>query len=492
MSPALIAFIVVVYFLFLLAISYFTGKGADNESFFLGNKRSPWYIVAFGMVGASLSGVTFISIPGWVGGSGFHYMQVVIGYLFGYAVIAFVLMPIYYRLNLTSIYTYLDQRFGLYSYKTGAAFFLFSRIVGASFRLYLVAQVLQVFILEPWGASYGFSVPFELTVLISILLIWLYTFRGGIRTIIWTDILQTFFMLLAVGVAIVLISQELDMGFGEMVGAINASEYSEWFQFTDWRAGDYFWKHLLGGAFIAIAMTGLDQDMMQKNLSCKDIGAAQKNMVSFSAVLFFVNLAFLGLGALLYIYSEKMGLAIPEKTDQLFPGIALEGGLGLALGVFFILGLVAAAYSSADSALTALTTSVCVDILETSKQEKAAQERTRKRVHVLMSVVLFVVIVAMNHLISSNVIDELLRFAGYTYGPLLGLYAFGILTRKAVWDKTVPFICIASPLLTYWIYSNSEAWFNGYKFGYELLLVNGGIAFVGIWLSGVLKPKTAA
>lgn len=484
----MIACIVVAYFLVLFGISYFTGKGADNNTFFLGNKQSPWYIVAFGMVGASLSGVTFISIPGWVGASGFHYMQVVIGYLLGYVVIAFVLMPLYYRLELTSIYGYLDRRFGRYSYKTGAAFFLFSRIVGASFRLYLVAQVLQVFILRPWGAQYGFQIPFELTVLLSILLIWLYTFRGGIRTIIWTDTLQTFFMLLAVGVAIVLIGRELDLDFTGMVNAIQTSEYSEWFQTGDWRAGDYLWKHILGGAFIAIAMTGLDQDMMQKNLSCKDIRSAQKNMISFSAVLFFVNLAFLGLGALLYIYSAEMGLAIPEKTDQLFPGIALQGGLGMALGVFFILGLVAAAYSSADSALTALTTSVCVDLLETDKREKLQQERTRKRVHVAMSAVLFVVIVAMDHWISASVIDELLRFAGYTYGPLLGLYAFGILTRKHLWDKAVPVICIISPLLTYIVYSNSASWFNGYQFGYELLLVNGAISFVGVWISGWFSP----
>lgn len=493
MSSFLVLIVILLYFGLILVISQLTGRHADNASFFIGNRKSPWYIVAFGMIGASLSGVTFISVPGWVGGSHFHYMQVVMGYMIGYAVIAFVLMPIYYRMNLTSIYGYLDQRFGFYSYKTGAVFFLFSRIVGASFRLYLVAMVLQQFIIGPWAEGTVIADhSFELTVLVSILLIWIYTFRGGIRTIIWTDTLQTFFMLLAVGVAILLIAQELDLGFGDLIDTVAASSYSDLFQFRDWKAGDHFLKHLVGGAFIAIAMTGLDQDMMQKNLSCRNIGDAQKNMVSFSIVLFFVNLVFLALGALLFIFAETKGMAVPDKTDQLFPLIALDGGLGLTVGIFFILGLVAAAYSSADSALTALTTSVCVDIIDIKDLPEEQQEIKRKRVHITMSVILFFVIVAMGRLITASVVDELLRFAGYTYGPLLGMYAFGILTRKAAWDKAVPMICVLSPILTYILYSNSATWFNGYQLGYELLVVNGLLAFVGLYFSGLLKAKLRA
>ncbi|MFH1319299.1 MAG: sodium:solute symporter [Bacteroidota bacterium] len=474
MSPLLIILIISGYFGLLFCISWFTGKDNNNRAFFLGNKKSPWFIVAFGMIGASLSGVTFISVPGWVGDSQFGYMQVVLGYLVGYFVISFVLMPIYYKLNLTSIYSYLEQRFGKFSYKTGAFYFMLSRIIGASFRLYLVANVLQEFIFKEWG------VPFEVTVIISILFIWLYTFRGGIKTIVWTDTLQTLFMLLAVGVSIFLIAGELDLGIGELASTIAGSDYSKMFFFDDLMAKDHFVKQFLGGAFIAITMTGLDQDMMQKNLTCKNIGDAQKNMISFSLVIVFANLFFLALGALLFIYASKVGIDIPGNADLLYPTIALNGHLSIVAGVFFILGLVAAAYSSADSALTALTTSFCVDFLDIKKMDERRGERTRKITHVVISAVLLVVIIIFSKVTNKSVIDEILTVAAYTYGPLLGLYAFGILTKRKVLDKLVPVICIASPILTHILKIYSIEWFYGYEFGYELIVVNGILTFGGL------------
>ncbi|MBN4061612.1 MAG: sodium:solute symporter [Flavobacteriales bacterium] len=480
MSPLLILGFILCYFLLLIGISYLTGRDDNNAAFFLGNKKSPWYVVAFGMIGASLSGVTFISVPGWVEASQFSYMQTVLGYLIGYFVIAFVLMPIYYRLNLTSIYSYLEQRFGFWSYKTGAFYFLLSRIIGASFRLYLVATVLQEFVFKTWG------VPFEVTVILTILFIWLYTFRGGIKTIIWTDTLQTLFMLIAVGVSIYLIADDLNLGLNGIVETIAASDYSQMFFWGDIREKSHFIKQLLSGAFIAICMTGLDQDMMQKNISCKNVKEAQKNMVSFSIVLVFVNLVFLGLGALLFIYANAKGISVPEKKDLLYPTIALNSGLGIGLGVCFILGLVAAAYSSADSALTSLTTSVCVDFLDIQKKEEDKQKALRKKVHVLMSLVLLVVIVLFNYLIKDSVIHELLKIASYTYGPLLGLYAFGLFTKRKVNDLLVPVVCVIAPVLTYIIGANSREWLFGYQFAYELLAVNGLLTFIGLLF---LKPS---
>lgn len=476
MSPTLILSIIAAYFVMLFIIGKVTSKGADNDSFFTGNKNSPWWVVAFGMIGTSLSGVTFISVPGWVGTSQFSYMQMVLGYLVGYTVIATVLMPLYYRLNLTSIYTYLDDRFGKYSYRTGASFFLLSRTIGASFRLYLVAGVLQLTIFDAWG------VPFVATVIGTIVFIWLYTYEGGIKTIIWTDTLQTLFMLLAVILTVGIISQELGFGFSETVSTIKNSDYSKVFFFEDVNHPKYFWKQFLAGAFISIVMTGLDQDMMQKNLSCKNIGEAQKNMFSFSFVLVFVNLFFLALGSLLYLFATAKGIEIPAKTDDLYPLLATSGQLPLIVGVLFILGLIAAAYSSADSALAALTTSACVDILDIEKKPKQDQTKLRKQVHVVMSALLVLTIMIFKWVNDESVISAVFRVAGYTYGPLLGLYAFGLFTKLNVRDKLVPIVCVTAPILTYVINANSEAWLGGYKFGFELLILNGTITFIGLLL----------
>ena len=437
------------------------------------------------MIGTSLSGVTFISVPGWVGTAQFSYMQMVLGYLVGYAVIATVLMPLYYRLNLTSIYTYLDDRFGRSSYRTGASFFLLSRTIGAAFRLYLVAGVLQLTIFDAW------NVPFIVTVVATILFIWLYTYEGGIKTIIWTDTLQTLFMLLAVVLTVVIISNQLGFGFSEMISTIKNSDYSKIFFFEDVNHPKYFWKQFAAGASISLVMTGLDQDMMQKNLSCKNIGEAQKNMFSFSIVLVVVNLFFLALGALLYLFAAAKGIEIPTKADDLYPIIATGGYLPIVVGILFILGLIAAAYSSADSALAALTTSACVDILDIEKKPKNEQVSLRKMVHVVMSVLLIITIMIFHWIGNDSVIAQVFTFAGYTYGPLLGLYGFGMLTKLRVRDKLVPIICLASPLLTYLINVNSEALLFGYKFGFELLILNGAVTFVGLLLiSKGLKVPT--
>ncbi len=481
MSALQIILLIAAYFGVLILISYLTSKEDSNDTFFKAKRQSPWYIVAFGMIGASLSGVTFISVPGWVESSQFSYMQVVFGYLAGYFVIAYVLLPIYYKLNVTSIYQYLENRFGLVSYKTGAFFFFISRILGASFRLYLVAIVLQKFVFD----AYGF--PFWGTVTISIILIWLYTFKGGIKTIVWTDTLQTLFMLVAVIIAIVLITDKLDWSLSEFLASEELTAYNKTFFTESFLAKNHLIKSFLGGMFIAICMTGLDQDMMQKNLTCKTLKDAQKNMVSFSLVLIVVNFIFLLLGALLFIYAERYNIATPlldgkAKTDLLFPEIALNGGLSITLAIVFLLGLIAAAYSSADSALTSLTTSFCIDFLGIENIEKSKQKGVRKRVHILMSLVLIVVIVAFKYILDSNVIDNLLKVAGYTYGPLLGLFAFGIFTKFKIIDKYVWIVTLLSVLLSYFIGSIPPEHMGGYAIGYELLVINGLITFFGLIL----------
>jgi len=476
MTPTLVLIVILAYFSLILGISQVTGRRADNASFFLGRRQSPWYIVAFGMIGASLSGVTFISVPGWVGESQFSYMQMVLGYLLGYFVIAQILLPLYYRLKLTSIYTYLEGRFGTWSYKTGASFFLLSRIIGASFRLYLVAGVLHISIFGNW------NIPFWVTVVITILLIWLYTFRGGIRTIIWTDTLQTVFMLLAVAISVVLISRAMDLDFPGMVQKVARSDYSRVFFFGDWKAGDHFVKQFLSGAFIAIVMTGLDQDMMQKNLSCRNLKEAQKNMYWMSVSLLPVNLLFLSLGALLYIFAMQHSIPLPERSDDIFPLIATRGYLPPVLTVFFMVGLVAAAYSSADSALTSLTTSFTLDILNGQRLPEQRLQRLRKTVHIAISAVLLIVILVFRAINNQSVIAAIFTAAGYTYGPLLGFYSFGLFTKFKVKDRFVPLVAIASPILCYIISSNSEAWLNGYTFGFELLILNGLLTFLGLLL----------
>ncbi len=475
MQPTHILLLIAGYFGILLLISYFTGKNADNDSFFKANRQSPWYIVAFGMIGASLSGVTFISVPGWIETSQFSYMQVVFGYILGYAVIGTVLLPLYYKLNLTSIYTYLDERFGNYSYKTGASFFLLSRVVGASFRLFLVANVLQAILFD------ALHVPFWVTVIITILLIWLYTFKSGIKTIVWTDTLQTLFMLIAVGVAIYYVADDLGIQGSNLMGYIIDSDLSKMFFFDDIKNANYFWKQFLSGAFIAIVMTGLDQDMMQKNLTCRSLKDAQKNMFWFTIVLTFVNFVFLGLGLLLTQYAAQNG--IDAHKDQLFPVIATKSGLGFGIAIFFVLGLIAAAYSSADSALTSLTTSFSIDILDLEKKYSPEDQiKTRKKIHVLFSLILILVIIAFKYIIrDESVIAKLFVFAGYTYGPLLGLYAFGLFTKLNVKDRLVPIIAILSPILSYIISVNSSTWF-GFEFGFFILILNGFLTFLGLIL----------
>ncbi len=477
MPASIIVSVIVAYFALLLVVSLVSSKGAGNAAFFLGERKSPWYVVAFGMIGASLSGVTFISVPGWVVDSQFSYMQMVLGYLVGYTVIANVLMPLYYRLQLTSIYTYLEERFGRFSYKTGTSFFLLSKIVGASFRLFLVANVLQLTLFDAW------NVPFYITVLVTIALIWLYTQRGGIKTIIWTDTLQTFSMLTALVVSVILITRSMDLSLVEMIGKVTASEHSRIWFFDNWKQENHFFKHFISGAFITIVMTGLDQDMMQKNLSCKNIREAKKNMYMMSISLVPANLIFMFLGAVLIQYSIFQGIAIPEATDDLFPMIATGGYLPNVVGVFFILGLVAAAYSSADSALTALTTSFTVDVLEAQHWEERKLTRARKRVHLAMSVVLGLVIMLFRLINDESVISAIFRVAGYTYGPLLGLYAFGLFTKLQVRDRLVPLLAILSPAISFLLSYFSEQIFNGYRFGFELLIVNGGIMFLALLLT---------
>lgn len=477
MQPNHILFLIIGYFLVLIFVSVLTNKGGgSNSDFFKAGKQSPWYLVAFGMIGASLSGVTFISVPGWVEESKFSYFQVVLGYIVGYAVIGTVLLPLYYRLNLTSIYTYLDGRFGKASYKTGASFFLLSRVVGASFRLYLVAIVLQNLIFDEM------NIPFWATVTITILLIWLYTFKSGIKTIVWTDTLQTLFMLIAVGVAVYYVATDLGLGGFHLITFVAESDMSQIFFFDDWKSGDHFVKQFISGAFIAIVMTGLDQDMMQKNLTCRNLKDAQKNMFWFTIVLTIVNFVFLVLGLLLTVYAQQNG--IDAHKDQLFATLAAsELRFGMGVAILFILGLIAAAYSSADSALTALTTSFSIDILEIEKKyDEKKQVQMRKRIHILVSLVLIAVIIIFKYVIADeSVIAKLFTFAGYTYGPLLGLYAYGLFTDWKVKDKWVPVIAIATPFLGYFISAWSSSYLN-FEFGFFILILNGALTFLGLIL----------
>jgi len=474
MQPLYILILIVAYFSVLIFISYLTGKSADNKTFFKANNSSPWYLVAFGMIGASLSGVTFISVPGWVESQSMSYFQMVLGYVVGYAIIGLILLPLYYRLNLTSIYTYLEDRFGRYSYKTGASFFLLSRTIGAAFRLFLVANVLQIILFDAYG------IPFWVTVTITILLIWLYTFKGGIKTIVWTDTLQTLFMLIAVGVCIYTVSNKMQID--NLFLYVSENKLSKIFFFENISAGNYFWKQFLSGAFIAVVMTGLDQDMMQKNLTCRNLKDAQKNMFWFTIVLVIVNFFFLALGVLLTDFAQQNGLN--AHKDELFPIIATQGNLGLATALFFLLGLIAAAYSSADSALTSLTTSFSIDILEIDKKEdKQLQENTRKKIHIIFSFVLIIIILIFKYFIAdASVIANIFKAAGYTYGPLLGLYAFGLFTRYAVKDKMVPIVCILAPILTFVVSYVCLKYFN-FDFGFFVLILNGFLTFIGLSLS---------
>ncbi len=467
---------ILAYFAVLIGISFFTGKNVDNEKFFLAGRKSKWWMVAFAMIGTSISGVTFISVPGDVGKVSFSYFQVVLGYLLGYLVIALVLLPLYYRLQVTSIYTYLERRFGYSAYKTGAAYFIISRMVGSALRLYLVALILQKFVVGPMGG------PFWITVAITILLIWVYSFKGGIYTIIYTDLLQTTFFLAAVVLTILAIGNALETDIGGLVQSVSNSDYSKVFFFEGgWSDPQNFFKQFISGALITIVMTGLDQDMMQKNLTCPNIRDAQKNVLAFSIILVIANLLFLMLGALLYLYAANIGLETPAKTDELFPIIALQH-LPIGIGIMFILGVIAAAYSSADSTLTALTTSFCVDFLNFEKrpEPEEVKKRWRLQVHIGFSVLLFFVILIANAFVTESVIYQVLKVAGYTYGPLLGLFAFGMFTSLKVRDKWVLPVCIAAPALTILLDIYSAKILYGFEFGFLNLAVNGLLTFLGL------------
>ena len=471
MNTVTIGLLILGYFLVLIIISTFTSKKADNEAFFLGNRKSPWYIVSIGMIGSSLSGVTFISVPGWVATSQFTYIQMVLGFILGYVVIANLLLPLYYRLNLTSIYTYLNNRFGLWSYKSGSLLFIVSKLMGASVRMYLMASVLQLAI------SDSLNIPFPVTVFIAIGLIWLYTFRGGIKTIIWTDALQTLLMLSALVVTIVYISHELNLNFKSLVTTIVDSPYSKVWVWNDWAASNHFIKQFFSGMFVTIVMTGLDQDMMQKNLSCKNLKDAKKNMYWYGFGFLPVNLLFLSLGVLLYSFAHQIGMEIPARGDDLYPTLALGGHLPIAVGIFFILGLVSAAYSSADSALTSLTTSFSLDILRIDQKPEKEAKQIRFVVHIIFSILIALLIIAFRILNSGSIIDTLYILAGYTYGPLLGLFSFGLFTKFQIKDKWVLLAVILPPIITGIMDYNSLKWF-GFSLGYEKLILNGLVTFV--------------
>lgn len=484
MSPVLVASIMIVYFGALITISWYTSKGADTDTFFTAKRQSPWYLVAFGMIGASLSGVTFVSVPGQVGKTGLGYFQIVLGYLVGYWAIMYILMPLYYRLNVISIYTYLEQRFGTWAYKTGAFFFLVSRSIGSALRLFIAASVLQLFLFDQW------HVPFVVTVATTILLIWVYTFKGGIKTIVYTDTFQTFFLIAAVIVAVIQISTQLNLSGSDLLGIFSESEYSKMFYLDDPNTTLWFPKQFIGGAFIALTMTGMDQEIMQKNLTCKNVGEAQKNMFWFSLTLVIVNLLFLLLGALLYIYSNAKGIPLPASSDDLFPLLARDH-LGLVVGIFFLLGIIASSYASADSALAGLTTSFCIDFLNFRTKTEEVKRRQKFYVHLSFSILFLVIIVVFREINERSVIDAVLQIAGYTYGPLLGLFAFGLSNKRSVAGPAVPVIAVVAPLLSWFLASNAPVWFDGYKVGIEVLVINGLLVYGGLLLFSSSKKSVA-
>ena len=471
----LILFTVLAYFFCLLAFSRWTARRATNETFYRGNRRSPWYMVAFGMVGASISGITFVSVPGMVMKMDMTYVQTCLGFIIGYFLVAFLLLPVYYRLNLTTIYSYLQRRLGHYSYKTGAWFFLLSKMTGAAVRFYVVCIILQRFVFEQYG------IPFALTVVGMVCLIWLYTRRGGIKTLVWTDSFQTVCMFTALLLIIYKVIGALDLSVGEAFTAIVQNEHSRIFVFDDWMSRQNFWKQFLSGIFIVIVMTGLDQDMMQKNLTCKTLREAQKDMCTYGFAFVPANMLFMALGVLLMLLAQKQNVALPAMGDELLPMFAATGTLGQSVVVLFSLGIVAASFSSADSALTAMTTSFCVDI-----KEKADDEKLRKRVHIGMAVIFATLILMVDAVNSTSVIDAIYILCSYTYGPLLGLFAYGLLTKRGVNDRVVPYIAIASPLICFAL-DKTVASTTGYQFGYELLMLNGLLTFLGLFLSGRKK-----
>ena len=483
MNSYIILSIIAIYFGILLLIAWITGrKSTSNDAFFLGNRKSPWYIVSIGMIGTSLSGVTFVSVPGMVRSIDMTYMQTVFGFFFGYILIAKVLLPLYYKLKLTSIYSYLGDRIGKRSYKTGASFFLLSKIVGAAARLYLVVLILQHYVFSTW------NIPFWVTVIISIFLVWLYTYRSGIKTIIWTDTLQALCLVAMLVVIIWKVKDAMDLDMGGMVQTLTENPHFRIFEFNDWHSTQHFVKQFFSGIFITIVMTGLDQDMMQKNLSCKSLKDAQKNMYTYGFAFTPVNFLFLALGVLLLSLASQKNIELPALNDDILPMFCTSGILGHSILIFFTIGIIAAAFSSADSALTALTTSFCVDILGVEKEEANKAKRTRLMVHLLISALFAIIILIFKAVNSRSVIDAIYIIASYTYGPLLGLFVFGLFTKKQPRDKYVPYICILSPLICF-ATDYLVKQHTGYAFGYEMLMLNGAITFFGLWAASV-KHKT--
>lgn len=474
----LIIITVLLYFAALMLFSRITARhGDNNQTFFRANRRSPWYMVAFGMVGASISGITFVSVPGMTMFTGMTYVQMCIGFILGYFAVAFVLLPVYYRLNLTTIYTYLKERLGMKSYKTGAWFFLISKMTGAAVRFYVVCIILQRFVLDAIG------VPFALTVVAMVALIWLYTRRGGIKTLVWTDTFQTTCMFAALILIIYNVMGQLGMSATDAVKAIATNEHSRMFVMDDWISKQNFWKQFLSGAFVVIVMTGLDQDMMQKNLTCRTLREAQKDMCTYGFAFVPANILFMALGVLLMQLAQKDGIALPASGDELLPMFAATGRLGSTVVVLFTIGIVAASFSSADSALTALTTSYCVDI-----RQREGDEQLRRRAHIGIAVVFGLFIMLFKTLNSTSVIDAIYILCSYTYGPLLGLFAFGLFTRRKPCDKLVPYIAVASPIVCFALEKTAmQCW--GYKFGYELLMINGLLTFMGLYASGIVGRK---
>lgn len=485
-QPIIIILTIAGYFILLLVISYFTGRGSDNSTFFTGNRRAPWPVVAFAMVGAAISGVTFISVPGMVAGKGFAYLQMVLGFIVGYILIAFVLVPLFYKRNLISIYGYLEERFGQSTYRSGAWFFFLSKMLGAAVRFFVVCAVLQLLVFGP------LHIPFEFNVIVTIALIWLYTVQGGVKTLIWTDTLKSFCLIMSVVLCIYFVATNLGFSFGEMCSAISDHPTSRMFFFDNPKEGTYFWKQFLAGIFMAIATTGLDQDMMQRNLACKDSRQSQKNMIVSGITQFFVIALFLLLGTLMVIFLDRNGIALPDKTDDIFGMVATHESMPVIVGVLFILGLVAAAYSAAGSALTSLTTSFTVDILQAHKGgEEKKVTRTRKTVHVAMSVVMGLVIVAFYYLSDQDAISAVYTLASYTYGPILGLFVYGLFWRKPVHDRFVPAVCVLAPCLS-WVcqWALREAF--DYETSFELLIINAFITIIGLRLLSIGASRKTA
>lgn len=476
MSPISVLLTIVSYFIVLFTVSYIAGRKADNEGFFVGNRKSSWWMVAFAMIGSSISGVTYVSVPGMVGTSNFSYLQMALGFVVGQLIIAYVLIPLFYRMNLVSIYGYLDNRFGVSSHKTGAWFFFISKMLGASVRLFLVCLTMQLLVFEP------LNIPFLINVICTVAVVWLYTVQSGVKSLIWTDSLKTCCLVVSVGLCIYFIASDLNLSFTGMIKAISDSDLSRTFFFDNVNERTYFFKQFLGGVFTMIAMTGLDQDMMQRNLSCKNIKDSQKNMITSGIMQFFIILLFLMLGVLLFMFTAQNEIANPEKSDELFPMIATGGYFPVIVGILFIVGLISSAYATAGSALTALTTSFTVDIWGTEGKTEDQVRAGRKRIHVLMAVIMGIVIIVFNIFNNTSVIDAVYTLASYTYGPILGMFAFGIFTKKPVHDKYIPLVAILSPILCFILQTNSEKWFNGYSFSYELLIMNALFTFIGFCL----------